>query len=152
MRKTSWTLSGMSLAVLTIMLIAGPGAAQLENRVIEMTIEESLSYEGRNKIRDMPYHLRGAEHGKVVESLGPMKTNKRTRSVGRSAEYACAIAFQSAIIQLQKRAFELGGNAVVDIVSVVDHRSIDVKDGFRCSLEPFTANVVLTARAVKLEK
>ena len=150
MRKWSRTLIGLALA--GVAATAAPAPARAENRVIEMKIEDALTYQGRHSIRDMPYHLRGEEHGKVVESLGAMKTNKRSRSVGRSAEYACAIAFQSAIIQLQKRAFELGGNAVVDVVSVVDGRVLDVERGFRCSLEPFTANVVLTARAVKLEQ
>ncbi len=153
MLNTRLMLSGLSLAVLaTTMWVTAPAHAQAENRVLEMKIEEALTYEGKHKIRDMPYFLRGEEHGKVAESLGPMKTNKRSRSVGRSGEFACAIAFQSAVIQLQKRAFELGANAVVDIVSVVDSRSIEVERGFRCSLEPFTANVVLTGRAVKLEE
>jgi len=65
---------------------------------------------------------------------------------------ACEIAFLSAIIALQKRAMQLGADAVVDIKSITKHNDLDSATDYRCVAGSMIANVVLTGRAVKFEK
>lgn len=136
------------LALVGLMML--PGVAGAEDRNLDVTVEKSLTYHGRRSPLPMPYHLRGASHGKVAESFGTMTTSQRTRALGRSAEHSCSIAFQSAIIRLQETARSRGGNGVVDIVSLVDGQEVEVPGGFRCRVGRVMVNVALVGRAVKL--
>src|SRR5215471_7733825 len=54
---------------------------------------------------------------KILAKLGSDVTNLKTNSVGKSDETACNWVFYSAMLQLERRAKQLGANAVVNIVS-----------------------------------
>ena len=91
-------------------------------------------------------------HGLLVaKKMGVYKSNKRTNAFNKSDEHACSIAFTSAIISLQKRARSLGGDAVVDIVSVTKNDNLESTSDFRCNVGSFVANVALSGRVVKLK-
>ena len=141
--------SGLFCLALTAPVVA-PGRASASDLKIDMTVEQSLTYHGRRAPLELPYHMRGADHAEIEKSIETVKSSQRTRAMGRSPEAACAIAFQSAIIQLQKATKKLGGNAVVDIVSSVKGKESVVADGFRCRAGMWSAYVVLTGKAVKL--
>ena len=55
------------------------------------------------------------ETPKVLAKLSTDVTNLKTNAVGKSDEKACNWVFLSAMIQLEKRAKQLGANAVVNI-------------------------------------
>jgi len=107
---------------------------------------------GKAKLLDVPFFLSGQAHAKVARDFGAFTANKRTNAVGKSDEAACEIAFLSAIISLQNRAVQLGGDAVVDIKSITKHNDLDSPTDYRCAAGSMMANVVLTGRVVKFEK
>ena len=114
--------------------------------------EAAESEKGKAKLLDVPFYLSGQKHAKVASDLGVFTANKRTNAFGKSDEAACQIAFLSAIISLQNRATQLGGDAVVDIKSITKHNDLDSATDYRCAAGGVIANVVLTGRVVKFEK
>ena len=107
---------------------------------------------GKAKLHDVAFYMSGQKHAKVARDLGVFTSNKRTNAFGKSDEAACQIAFLSAIISLQNRATQLGGDAVVDIKSITKHDDLDSATNFRCAAGNVIANVVLTGRVVKFAK
>jgi uncharacterized protein YbjQ (UPF0145 family) len=87
----------------------------------------------------------------VAKDLGVFTANRRTNAFGKSDEAACQIAFLSAIIALQSRAQNMGGNAIVDIKSITKHNDLTSASEYRCAAGDVVANVVLTGRVVKLK-
>ena len=107
---------------------------------------------GKAKLLDVPFYMSGQKHAKVSRDMGTFTSNKRTNAFGKSDEAACQIAFLSAIISLQNRATQLGGDAVVDIKSITKHDDLDSATDYRCAAGGVIANVALTGRVVKLGK
>jgi uncharacterized protein YbjQ (UPF0145 family) len=114
--------------------------------------EATESETGKTKLLEVPFYLAGQKHAKVARDFGVFTANKRTNAFGKSDEAACQIAFLSAIISLQKRATELGGDAVVDIKSITKHNDLESATDYRCVAGGVIANVALTGRVVKFEK
>jgi uncharacterized protein YbjQ (UPF0145 family) len=56
-------------------------------------------------------------HGEIVQDFGQFQSIKKTKAFGKNDEEACNWAFLSAMISLQKKATNEGGNAVVNIRS-----------------------------------
>jgi uncharacterized protein YbjQ (UPF0145 family) len=61
----------------------------------------------------------------VASSLGEYVTNRKTNSTGKLDEEACHWAMLSALISLRERAQEMGGDAVINIVSYAPKRAQD---------------------------
>jgi len=119
----------------------------------ELSAKQAAESEiGKAKLLEVPFYLSGQKHAKVARDFGVFTANKRTNAFGKSDEAACQIAFLSAIISLQKRATELGGDAVIDIKSITKHNDLDSATDYRCAAGGVIANVVLTGRVVKFEK
>ena len=114
--------------------------------------EAAESETGKAKLLDVPFYMSGQKHAKVARDFGVFTSNKRTNAFGKSDEQACRIAFLSAIISLQKRATQLGGDAVIDIKSTTKHKDLDSPTDYRCAAGGVIANVVLTGKVVKFAK
>jgi len=128
-------------------------AAHARTTFHDLSANEAAESEiGKAKLMEVPFYLSGQKHAKIARDLGVFTSNKRTNAFGKSDEAACQIAFLSAIISLQKRATELGGDAVVDIKSITKHNDLDSATDYRCAAGGVIANVALTGRVVKFEK
>jgi len=135
---------------LALLISLWPAEAVADDDVISVEVAKALEYSGRRKPSAFAWFMMGRQHGESEKLQGRMVTRKSTSAFGRSDQHACGIAFQSAIIQLQKRAQKLGGNSVVDIVSIADGETFESKDSFRCSVGNLVATVHLEARAAVL--
>jgi uncharacterized protein YbjQ (UPF0145 family) len=130
-----------------------PSTADARSTFHDLSVQQARDSEtGKAKLLDVPFYMSGQKHAKVAREFGTFTANKRTNAFNKSDEAACEIAFLSAIIALQKRATELGGDAVVDIKSITKHNDLDSATDYRCVAGSMIANVVLTGRVVKLEK
>lgn len=137
-------------ASLLVLLMAS--AASARNDKLEVEVETARQYAGKQSIGPMPFYFAGQGHPAETKSFGEMRTDKRTRAFGRDDLQACSVAFQSAIIQLQKRATELGANAIVDITTVTAGNVSESPNSFVCAVGNVVANVALKGRAVTLAK
>jgi uncharacterized protein YbjQ (UPF0145 family) len=90
------------------------------------------------------------ETPKVLTKLGTDVTNQKTNAVGRSDERACNWVFLSAMIQLEKRAKQLGANAVVNIVSFYKKDVMSSPTEFECHAGAVIAGVALRGEFVKI--
>ncbi len=90
------------------------------------------------------------ETPKVLTKLGTDVTNLKTNSVGKSDEKACNWVFLSAMVQLEKRAKQLGANAVVNIVSYYKKDVMSSPTEFECHAGAVIAGVALKGDFVKI--
>jgi hypothetical protein len=105
---------------------------------------------GRENLLAIRFFMAGEKHAAVAKDLGTFTANKRTNAFNKSDEAACQIAFLSAVISLQSRAQQLGGDAVVDIRSITRNQELVSATQYRCVAGTTVANVALSGRVVKL--
>src|SRR5258705_142251 len=91
------------------------------------------------------------ETPKILSKLGTDISNRKTNAVGKSDEKACNWAFLSAMISLEKRAKQLGANAVVNIVSYYKKDIMSSATEFECHAGAVIAGVALKGDFVKIE-
>ena len=90
------------------------------------------------------------ETPKVLGKLSTDVTNLKTNAVGKSDEKACNWVFLSAMLQLEKRAKQLGANAVVNIVSYYRKEVMSSATEFECHAGAVIAGVALRGEFVKI--
>jgi uncharacterized protein YbjQ (UPF0145 family) len=86
----------------------------------------------------------------VISKITSDKTSLRTNGFGKSAEKACNWVFLSAMLQLQKRAQDVGANAVINIVSNFKDVEMSSQTEFECADGAIMAGVALKADFVKI--
>lgn len=96
------------------------------------------------------FYFGDQETPKVVTKLGTDVTNQKTNKFGKSDERACNWVFLSAMIQLDKRAKQLGANAVVNIVSYYQKNVTSSQTEFECHAGNIVAGVALRGEFVKI--
>jgi uncharacterized protein YbjQ (UPF0145 family) len=90
------------------------------------------------------------ETPKIIAKLGSDVTNLKTNAVGKSDETACNWVFYSAMLQLERRAKQLGANAVVNIVSYYQKNVMSSATEFECHAGAVIAGVALKGEFVKI--
>jgi len=90
------------------------------------------------------------ETPKILTKLGTDVTNLKTNAVGKSDEKACNWVFLSAMLALEKRAKQLGANAVINIVSFYKKEVMSSASEFECHAGAVIAGVALRGEFVKI--
>ncbi|MCG8591677.1 MAG: excinuclease ABC subunit A [Proteobacteria bacterium] len=140
-------LIGFTLAFALVLGLSLPAAAR--NTMHDLSVKAAVESErGKEKLLGVKYYMAGQRHAKAARDLGTFTANRRTNAFNKSDEFACQIAFLSALIALQKRAQSLGADAVVDIKSMSRHGELVSASQFRCAAGNVVANVVLSGRMV----
>jgi uncharacterized protein YbjQ (UPF0145 family) len=135
---------------LCALLLASPAGAR--STFHDLNVQSARDSEiGKTKLQKIPFFMAGQKHAAVAKDLGVFTANRRTNAFGKSDEAACQIAFLSAIIALQSRAQNMGGNAIVDVKSITKQNDLTSASEYRCAAGGVVANVVLTGRVVKLK-
>jgi uncharacterized protein YbjQ (UPF0145 family) len=88
----------------------------------------------------------------VLRKIASDQTSQKTNAFGKSDEKACNWAFLSAMLALQKRANELGANAVINIQSNYNNQSFSSETEFECHAGAIMAGVALKADFVKVQE
>ncbi len=96
------------------------------------------------------FYFGNQETPKILTKLGTDVTNQKTNKFGKSDERACNWVFLSAMIQLDKRAKQLGANAVVNIVSYYQKNVMSSPTEFECHAGNIVAGVALRGEFVKI--
>ena len=86
----------------------------------------------------------------VLTKLGSDVANRKTNAFGKSDEKACNWAFLSALVALEKRAQQLGANAVINVVSYYNRKVMSSTTEFECHAGAVIAGVVLKGDFVKI--
>jgi uncharacterized protein YbjQ (UPF0145 family) len=139
----------VAFALLPLSLAASPAFAR--NTIHDYSINGALA-SGADKVgSDVALYFAGQPHAPVVKSFGEAATNKKTNAFGKSDEAACQHVFLSAMLQLQDRARQQGGNAVINIRSNYKGEETPSATTFRCGAGAVVAGVALKGDVVTLE-
>jgi uncharacterized protein YbjQ (UPF0145 family) len=87
---------------------------------------------------------------KVLKKLGSDTTSQKTNAFGKSNDKACNWVFLSDMLSLQKRAKELGANAVINIVSNYNNIENSSETEFECHVGALMAGVAFKADFVTI--
>ena len=144
MRKT--------LAALAMVLLAIPAIGAARDDRLTFSINDAMSTPAaREKLRPgVDFYFGSAPHPDVVESLGQTIVNLKTNAFGKSDLAACQWVFLSVLIELQQRAREAGGNAVIDIESYYKKEIFRSDTQFMCGAGSTIAGVAFRGTIVKL--
>jgi uncharacterized protein YbjQ (UPF0145 family) len=130
----------------------GMSPAGARNDTLEMTIADALATPDAQQKLDgsVKFFFGDTAHPAVVHSFGYLATNQKTNSVNKSAKRACEWAFLSALLRFQKRAEQLGANAVVDIHSYYDKHDVSSNVSFECHDGFLLTGVALRGNFVRI--
>jgi uncharacterized protein YbjQ (UPF0145 family) len=98
------------------------------------------------------FYFAGQPTPAIASKIISDKTSQRTNGFGKSAEKACNYVFLSAMLQLQKRAQDIGADAVVNIVSNFNNVEFASATEFQCADGALMAGVALKGDFVKLAR
>ena len=146
----------MKEVIFRLILVAGVLAkvlpAQARDTKYLLPIKAALAVKDAEEKLDgsVKFYFGNQETPKILTKLGTDMTNRKTNAVGKSDEKACNWVFLSAMIQLEKRAKQLGANAVVNIVSYYHEKYHVESDRIRMSRRGIMAGVAFRGEFVKI--
>ncbi|HWW72410.1 MAG TPA: excinuclease ATPase subunit [Duganella sp.] len=140
-------------ALLTVSLTAS-FSASAEDKMIKFPIAGAMAAnDAQQRLGDtVKFYFADQQTPKVVSKITSDKTSQRTNGFGKSAEKACNWVFLSAMLALQKRATEVGADAVVNIVSNFRDKEFASQTEYECADGAIMAGVALKGDFVKLAK
>jgi uncharacterized protein YbjQ (UPF0145 family) len=144
----------IKLLACALALCGAASTAQARDTKLMLPLEAAMSdNDAQNRLGDTVKFYFGKQPTPAVDKrLGTDQTSQKTNSFGKSAEKSCNWAFLSAMLQLQKRARELGADAVVNIVSNYKNVEHSSETEFECHDGALMSGVALKGQFVKLKK
>jgi hypothetical protein len=140
------------LVVGSLFLLAPLGAWARDTEHLFPAEEAKSSDLGQARLLDVPFYMKGQKHPKVKKTLSEVNTDRSTRGAFRSDSASCQVAFLSALLVLQQRAMDKGGNAIIDIVSTTRGKRTESATEYRCLAGTVIVHVGLRGKIVTLAK
>ncbi len=145
----------MSVRIFTVFCLSlallAPLPALARNTPHELSIQSALdSPLAQEKLLGLRTYFGDQGHPAIAQTLRKGSSHKATRSMFRSDEEACEIAFLSALIALESQAQSLGANAIVGIRSNTGGPQHSSPSTYVCAAGGAVARVNLTGTYVKL--
>ena len=135
------------------LLFAAPNAYSRDTKHM-LSIQDALqSAEFKEKLDpNIRLFFGNQKHPKVISSFGDFSSNKKTNAFAKSDEDACRWVMLSALLSLQERVKNEGGNAVINIASYYKKNTVKSNTLFECHAGAIMAGVALTGKVVKLAR
>ena len=143
----------ISMAVLSLSLAAiWPVSARDTKHILPIAAAMANKDAGEKLDGSVKFFFGKQEYPKIITKLGTDVSNRKTNAVAKSDEKACNWAFLSAMIALERRAKQLGANAVVNIVSYYQKVEMSSTTDFECHAGAVVAGVALKGEFVRIEE
>lgn len=126
--------------------------ASARNSIETYSIDSALQSSEGKLDSGVALYFAGQPHPAVLKTLSDAATNLKTNAFGRSDEVACKHVFLSAVIALQKKAREEGGNAVINIKSNYMGQLTESATQYTCGAGAVIAGVALKGDIVTLKE
>lgn len=145
-------MKALSLSVATLFLCVASISAHARDTQHLLPIAEAMQMKDRDGVLDgsVKFYFAGQKHPVVLQKLTTDVSNQKTNAFGKSDEEACKWVFLSALVQFQKKAQQLGGNAVVNLVSYYKKSELADSEKFECHAGAVMAGVALKGDIVKI--
>jgi uncharacterized protein YbjQ (UPF0145 family) len=145
----------VGFAALLVSLSLCAPIAQARDTAHHLSVKDAIEM-GKAKGQldgDIKFYFGDQSHSAVEATLTKgVITNKKTNAANKSDEEACNWAMLSALVQLQERARNEGGNAVINIESYYRKKSFKSNDKFECHAGAIMSGVALKGDVVRLKK
>jgi len=143
----------VTAALLAVSLTAS-FSASADDKMVKFPIAGAMAVnDAQQRLGDsVKFYFADQQTPKVASKITSDKTSQRTNGFGKSAEKACNWVFLSAMLALQKRATEVGADAVVNIVSNFKDQEFASQTEYECADGAIMAGVALKGDFVKLAK
>lgn len=140
----------LSMAIALTLSVAWPAQARDDKHVLPIAAALETK-EAKDKLDgSIKYFFGDQPTPKILAKLGTDITNQKTNGLGKSIDKACNWVFLSAMTQLEKRAKQLGANAVVNIVSYYQRNTMSSATEFECYRGAVMAAVSFKGDFVKI--
>jgi uncharacterized protein YbjQ (UPF0145 family) len=137
-------------SALVLLTLASP--AQANDRKHMLPIKDALASNAADaRLGDsVKFYFGSQASPAVAKRLAVDQTSQKTNAFGKADATACNWAFLSAMRQLEKRARELGANAVINIASNYKNVVVSSETEFECHAGAIMAGVALKGEFVRL--
>jgi uncharacterized protein YbjQ (UPF0145 family) len=127
-------------------------SAQAADKTVMLPIEPAFHVENtREQLEGSVKFFFGKQKTpKVLHKLGTDNNARKSNAFGKSDEVSCNTAFLSSMIGLEKRAKELGANAVINIVSNYNHVEMSSETEYECHVGAIMSGVAFKGDFVKI--
>ena len=133
-----------------LLAIAWPSAARDTKYLLPIAVAMEVK-DAKDKLDgSIKFFFGNQPTPQVITKLGTDVSNRKTNAFGKSDEKACNWAFLSAMVALEKRAQQLGANAVVNVVSYYKKDVMSSATEFECHAGALIAGVALKGDFVKI--
>ncbi len=141
-----------TLAALAMILLAIPATGAARDDRLKFSIKDAITAPAAEAklTSDVSFYFGDVAHPAVEKDLGETIVNLKTNAVGKSDRAACDWVFLSVLLDLQKRAREVGGNAVIGIESYYKKEIFKSDTQFMCGAGATVAGVAFRGTIVKL--
>lgn len=149
MKKGLFTLSFVGVLLSVAM------SAQAKDEKMMMPIEAAFAQTGtRDNVDGSVKFFFGKQKptDKILQKLGSDTTSQKSNAFGKSDAVSCNTAFLSAMISFEKRAKELGANAVINIVSNYKHEVNSSETEFECHVGAIMSGAAFKGDFVKISE
>ncbi|PRC95142.1 hypothetical protein S2091_0337 [Solimicrobium silvestre] len=140
--------------ILAIMLVTSAVAmsAQASDTKVMLPIAGAMAAnDAQARLGDsVKFYFAGQTTPAIIKTLGSDKVSLKTNAVGKSDEKSCNWVFLSDMISLQKRAVELGANAVVNITNNYNNVENPSATEFECHVGTIMSGVAFKADFVRI--
>lgn len=127
--------------------------AQAKDEKMMMPIEAAFAQTGtRDNVDGSVKFFFGKQKptGKILQKLGSDTTSQKSNAFGKENSVSCNTAFLSGMISFQKRAKELGANAVINIVSNYKHVEMSSETEYECHVGAIMSGAAFKGDFVKI--
>lgn len=141
----------MAAVVFAVVSLSAVSAQAADTKLMLPIADAMATDDARAKLDgSVRFYFAGQSTPKIKEHLGSDKVSRKTNAVGKSNEKSCNWVFLSDMIALQKRAVELGANAVINIVNNYDNVENPSATEFECHVGTIMSGVAFKADFVRI--
>ena len=147
------TRIGLALVLGILGMLAVSTPADARNTRLHLPLANVLSGPDAQRTLDPGVQLYFGKqpYAEPVTRFTPTTSDKNSNFLNKTDEDGCNWVFLSAVKGLQQAARKMGGNAVVNIVSIYKKEEIVSETHFECNAGTFVGSVVLRGEVVLLK-
>jgi hypothetical protein len=135
---------------LGLMLVL-PGVASARNDRLHFPVADAAATaDAQAKLEgSVKFYWGNQKHPKVSKTLKSDQANKKTNGFNKGDKEGCEWAWLSAMITMEKRAKQLGADAIINLHSIYQDQDFVSETEYECGVGTFTSGVALRGDFVK---
>ena len=143
----------LGIALVTVLVLAAPASQAARDERLHFPISEAAATaDAKAKLDGSVKFYWGESHPPVSKQYGTYTANKKTNFFNKSDKAGCEWAWLSAMITMQDRAKQLGGNAVINLHSVYKNQDFVSATEYECGAGSIMGGVALRGDVVRIGK